>query len=362
MSEAVNGSKEREDISKGLGFHTLNSLVGFLESAKEPGSHKATQSISSIAITIFTFAAYVFIGTSVFYASEGWDYFDAFYFCFLCLITIGYGDFHPISPFGRIFFVSWTFFAVPLMTVLISDLGDQIFNISMNVNKSTKSLFIKSEDEEDLKSKLLQELYDKMSLDHQIENVSKASSLVRNIDELTFIQNNACRVKLMDNLIKALERWDDIPQDTAGDVRINKAELLELNTNLVDLIIFQIRSTQHLTICFNHLVKYYIDSMKGESKTYDNEEWSKFGRFLLGITDNMPRSSVVEITSKLGDYYWLDKNSPLRLPLIETKFFLLKTIGKTEEDIRRMSQVNVAILGKLSSSSICSSSTSADTL
>ncbi|CUM64908.1 uncharacterized protein PRCAT00002526001 [Priceomyces carsonii] len=38
MSEAVNGSKERE-ISKGLGFHTLNSLVGFLESAKEPGSH-----------------------------------------------------------------------------------------------------------------------------------------------------------------------------------------------------------------------------------------------------------------------------------------------------------------------------------
>ncbi|CUM68064.1 uncharacterized protein PRCAT00005779001 [Priceomyces carsonii] len=137
----------------------------------------------------------------------------------------------------------------------------------MNVNKSTKSLFIKSEDEEDLKSKLLQELYDEIFLDHQIENVSKARSLVREIDELTFIQSHACRIKLIDDLIKALEQWNDNPQDSAGDIRIKKAELLKLNTNLVEIIIFQIRSTQHLTICFSHLVKYYTDSMKGESKT-----------------------------------------------------------------------------------------------
>lgn len=55
-----------------------------------------------------------------------WTYFDAFYFCFVTLTTIGYGDRTPISPGGKSFFVFWSLLALPTMTVLISNAGDTV--------------------------------------------------------------------------------------------------------------------------------------------------------------------------------------------------------------------------------------------
>lgn len=51
-------------------------------------------------------------------------YFDALYFNFVCLLSIGYGDITPNTNPARAFFVLWSLIAVPTMTTLISVLSD----------------------------------------------------------------------------------------------------------------------------------------------------------------------------------------------------------------------------------------------
>ncbi|KAK1589774.1 uncharacterized protein LY79DRAFT_590857 [Colletotrichum navitas] len=59
-------------------------------------------------------------------AYQDWSYFDGFYFAFVTLTTIGYGDRTPVSNAGKAFFVFWSLLALPTMTVMISNAGDTV--------------------------------------------------------------------------------------------------------------------------------------------------------------------------------------------------------------------------------------------
>ena len=84
----------------------------------------------AMGISFGTWILVWLLGAFIFYKCEdkyqGWSYFDAFYFCFTALTTIGYGDFTPTSPAGKSFFVFWSLLALPTMTVLISNAGDTV--------------------------------------------------------------------------------------------------------------------------------------------------------------------------------------------------------------------------------------------
>ena len=60
------------------------------------------------------------------YRSQGLTYFQALYFCYISLLTIGYGDISPNSNGGKPFFIVWSLVAVPTMTILVSDMGDTV--------------------------------------------------------------------------------------------------------------------------------------------------------------------------------------------------------------------------------------------
>ncbi|PSR79461.1 hypothetical protein BD289DRAFT_94400 [Coniella lustricola] len=73
------------------------------------------------------------VGAAIFQQCEikyqEWSYFTGFYFAFVSLTTIGYGDITPVSPAGKSFFVFWSLMALPTMTVLISNAGDTIVKL-----------------------------------------------------------------------------------------------------------------------------------------------------------------------------------------------------------------------------------------
>ncbi|KAJ6541974.1 hypothetical protein DFH09DRAFT_1263210 [Mycena vulgaris] len=82
---------------------------------------------SALGSSLFAYLLLWFLGAMVFWFSEapqGWTYFQALYFSYTSLITIGYGDFYPRSNAGKPFFVVWSLIAVPTVTILISNIGD----------------------------------------------------------------------------------------------------------------------------------------------------------------------------------------------------------------------------------------------
>jgi potassium channel subfamily K, other eukaryote len=80
-----------------------------------------------LSISISVFGIFWCVGAVVFWQLEkdtlDMTYWESVYYCWVTLITIGYGDFSPHSVAGRSFFVVWVQFAVPALTVLAENLS-----------------------------------------------------------------------------------------------------------------------------------------------------------------------------------------------------------------------------------------------
>lgn len=85
---------------------------------------------STLCFTIIAFGLMWCLGALVFWLCErhtqDMTYFNALYFCYVCLLTIGYGDMAPQSNAGRPFFVVWSLIALPTMAFLVKYLGDTV--------------------------------------------------------------------------------------------------------------------------------------------------------------------------------------------------------------------------------------------
>jgi potassium channel subfamily K len=92
-------------------------------------THKFEQ-YAALTMAVFAFGILWCIGALIFMVAEqriqGLSYLQALYFCYVSLLTIGYGDFSPKSNAGKPFFVVWSLVAIPTMTILISEMGDTV--------------------------------------------------------------------------------------------------------------------------------------------------------------------------------------------------------------------------------------------
>ncbi|KAK5958524.1 Potassium channel [Knufia fluminis] len=81
-----------------------------------------------LTMSVLSFGLLWCVGAVVFWLVESetqrLSYFQALYFCYVSLLTVGYGDLSPKSNAGKPFFILWSLIAVPTMTILISDHGD----------------------------------------------------------------------------------------------------------------------------------------------------------------------------------------------------------------------------------------------
>ncbi|CAH2350475.1 outward-rectifier potassium channel Tok1p [[Candida] railenensis] len=121
LNNSTTNNNNDEDITPEIAFHKMRKIRR---------DAKIRQGNFSLILTILNFMVFWLAGATVFYFAEGWSYFNAVYFCFLCLITIGYGDYAPKSYIGRAFFVCWGIGAIPLMTILISNVGDKLYDVA----------------------------------------------------------------------------------------------------------------------------------------------------------------------------------------------------------------------------------------
>jgi potassium channel subfamily K len=99
---------------------------------------KRFKQYTALGMALLAFGLLWFVGAVVFMLTEArlsqLTYFEALYFCFVSLLTIGYGDFSPKSNIGRPFFVVWSLIAVPTMTVLISEMSK---TVGASINRGT---------------------------------------------------------------------------------------------------------------------------------------------------------------------------------------------------------------------------------
>ena len=60
------------------------------------------------------------VGTWVFHKVEGWAYLDSFYFSAISLATVGYGDFTPKTPAGKLLTVFYVFAGFGLLVAMLT--------------------------------------------------------------------------------------------------------------------------------------------------------------------------------------------------------------------------------------------------
>ncbi len=65
-------------------------------------------------------ASLLVFGSWVFHQIEGWGYIDSFYFSAITLTTVGYGDFSPHTPAGKLLTVVYVFSGVGLLVAMLS--------------------------------------------------------------------------------------------------------------------------------------------------------------------------------------------------------------------------------------------------
>lgn len=152
--ESVDSQKRRIRVSR---FQTIPFNESFTNAAqKREQEFRVMRSVQDcaerdrkwMALGVSTTMAFTLwlVGAVVFYLAERdhqeWTYFQALYFSYTSLLTIGYGDFTPISYSGRSFFVLWSLLAVPTLTILISDMGDTVVQVFSNVTVWIGSLTV----------------------------------------------------------------------------------------------------------------------------------------------------------------------------------------------------------------------------
>jgi potassium channel subfamily K len=95
----------------------------------------------ALSMSVLAFGILWCVGALIFMLAErrsqNLSYFETLYFCYVSLLTIGYGDFSPRSNAGKPFFVVWSLIAVPTMTILISDMGETVV---LAINHGTYTL------------------------------------------------------------------------------------------------------------------------------------------------------------------------------------------------------------------------------
>jgi voltage-gated potassium channel len=71
-------------------------------------------------------ASLLVVGMFLFHWVEGWSYLDSFYFSAISATTVGYGDFSPKTPAGKLLAVFYIFCGIGLLVALVTRFAEAL--------------------------------------------------------------------------------------------------------------------------------------------------------------------------------------------------------------------------------------------
>ncbi|QLQ81757.1 hypothetical protein HG537_0F05190 [Torulaspora globosa] len=120
---------------------SYTSEEAFTKMQKIRKTARSRQRFQALLFTLLAFVIFWHLGSLGLAFAEGWTYFVGMYFGYLCLLAIGYGDYAPVTGAGRALFVIWALGAVPMMSAILSNVGDILLEISDSIDLSIAKRF-----------------------------------------------------------------------------------------------------------------------------------------------------------------------------------------------------------------------------
>lgn len=275
----------------------------------------------ALTMSVLSFSLLWCVGAAVFQAVEaetqGITYFQGLYFCYVSLLTIGYGDLSPKSNAGKAFFVVWSLVAVPTMTILISDLGETaIVSFKQKVLDYGGLAFLgkgKGWNTDTL-------------VDKKVAIQRRLSAAGLTMDKSSKLE--AGRERTLDS--------SDGSDDPADDSRAPKT-IQELAAEELD--------EPNMTRGLAYALRRVADDMKRDPhKHYQYEEWVEFTRYIRFsrldkvIKDAEQRGKQLQYDETVDgviEWDWLDSNSPMTSEQSEAEWVLDRLLESLLRVIRR---------------------------
>lgn len=275
---------------------------------------------SALGLSALAFGILWCMGAVVIWQAEkptqGLSYFEALYFCYVSLLTIGYGDMSPRSNAGKPFFVVWSLIAVPTMTVLISDMGDTVIS---SFKRGTFRLGDMT-------------ILPKAGLWHDL------------------LKSNPWLWRLVSRRAEKKRLKAGFP---VGPVEGEYPPTLSLE-QLADDSLSEADLTQHLAWAIR---KTADDLQHAPDKCYSFEEWCEFTRLIRFTKEGLAQLEYDEEVDGVVDWDWLEDSSPMLSAKSEPEWVL----DRLCESLLRLIKRNM-LGGTTASNSVLPTSSNPDLL
>jgi len=89
-------------------------------------------SLKKVGVAILVFFTVILLGGGVYSKIEGWSIIDSIYFSTVTITTLGYGDFVPVTQFGKIFTIFFSVSGIALGLYIMTMLGKSLFTLELH--------------------------------------------------------------------------------------------------------------------------------------------------------------------------------------------------------------------------------------
>jgi voltage-gated potassium channel len=100
----------------------FNTIISFIKDKK----YRRLLATTGVVISI---------GSVVYHYVEGWSWLDSIYFSFITLSTIGFGDFYPVTPGGKIFTIFYIIIGIGIILTFINTVYEHYTSTRANKSK-----------------------------------------------------------------------------------------------------------------------------------------------------------------------------------------------------------------------------------